>query len=91
MKVENAAERVKKQQRRLEIASIREFKKNIKVTEERLKKDQDDRDKKAKGNFSNFIEQQRVKQINASMDQVNTNKDIVGSLYNIESNLHSAK
>ena len=50
-----AAEKVRKQQRRLEIQSVKNYRKNIIEIEEKQKKQQEDANNKAKQNFKSFI------------------------------------
>ena len=75
----------------MEIQSVKNYRKNLIELEEKQKKDQEKSDSKAKQNFIAFIQASKDKELNASMDKLEANKNIVGSLYSIENNIQNAK
>ena len=75
---------MKKQQRRLEIQSIRSFKQNIQEVEDRIQKKQEFEDSKARQGQKDFKQRERDALARRKDDRVTADEQIVSQLYAVE-------
>jgi len=83
-KGQQALESVKRQQRRLEINSVKNYKMNIQELEERRQKVSDAAQSKAKQGQREFLERERAQKVRLDEERLTTDQSIVQQLYSLE-------